>query len=136
MTTTLSIQFEGGDLFALAHVDGLADQEEARCILDAEPRLSFDDGWASLACAGREPRRLCPYDCDEVGRWPLGVDRTCSDELRAASLPMPDFMALHPETAELRPVWFGIVSWERDESGVPVRLISSASGSIGTLARD
>lgn len=130
----LSAHFEAGDLFVLAHIAGIANIEEARRVLEAGPRLSFKGGWTSLVSLGREPRRLCPYDDDEVGCWPAGANRDCRDEFLAAALSMPDFMALLPEKSNFQPVWFAVSEWEKDTSGRAVRLIGSASGSIGTLA--
>ena len=136
MAATLSVLFEAEDLFVLTHAIGLADLAEARRLLIATPSLLFDRDWTSVLFVGREPRRLCPYDNDECGRWPLGADRECPDEFQAASMPMPDFMALKPEHAAFNLVWFSMSEWEKAEDGTPIRLIASALGSIGTLAPD
>jgi hypothetical protein len=104
----LSVHFEADDLFVLAHVEGFGSFDEARRALASGPGLSFDGGWIAVVCPGRAPRRLCPYDNDECGRWPAAADRSSHEDSRAAQLSIPAFMAFGPDAALFRATWAAV----------------------------
>ncbi len=130
----LSVHFEAGDLFVLAHAEGFGSYAEARQAIAAGPGLLFEDGWISLVLPDRPPKRLCPSDGDECGRWPAGADRTSQEDQWAAQLPVPAFLALRPDAARFCPVWAVVMEWESGANGRFSRMIASASGSTDTLA--
>ena len=130
----LSVHFEADDLFVLAHAEGFGSYDDARQTLAGGVSLSFKGEWVSLVCPGRAPKRLCPSDSDECGRWPADADRSSQEDQWAAQLPIPVFLALRPDTARFRPVWAAVMEWESGADGRFSRMTASASGSIDTLA--
>lgn len=128
----LSIHFEASDLFVLAHIENLGSVAKAEKVLAAQPALAFDDGWISVLYRGQAPRRLCPTTGDECGRWPASADRNCPEDYRSAQTSIPELRAAITVEHVFRPIWFGIVEYEKDAEGRFKDIIHSVSGDIGT----
>ena len=130
----LSVHFEADDLFVLAHAEGFGCFDRAQRALAAGLSLSFEGEWVSLVCPGRAPKRLCPSDSDECGRWPADADRSSQEDQWAAQLSIPVFLSFRPDASLFRPTWAAVMEWEKGADGRFSRMIASASGSIDTLA--